>query len=84
MTKTLTIWGVLLLAGCGPVPQSGYRDQDVRRDVFFECLKALPAGPQATMYNDWAEVVGECGDQAYNISARGYSDVRAAEKVEKQ
>ena len=91
LTKKLSIPLMLLLAGCAPKlpngePYSGgYYDQDVRRDGFFECLRALPAGPQATRYNDWSEVVSECGSQATTLSARGFTDTYAAPpKVERQ
>jgi|GEM_PF-6508001 len=68
-----------VLAGCeNPAPPTGgYYDQDIRRDVFFECLKSLPNGPNSTKYNDWSEVVEECGTQAYYISARGFRNTRA-------
>jgi hypothetical protein len=75
---------LVMLAGCArehandKEDRGGYYDQDVRREVFFECLRAAPAGPQHTKYNDWSEVVGECGDQAHAISARGWSDTHAA------
>jgi len=32
----------------------------LQRELFNECMKALPAGPVATKYNDWDEVVKEC------------------------
>lgn len=87
-SKTLCVLVLVMLAGCARDPENpshgGYYDQDVRREVFFECLKVVPAGPQATKYNDWSEVVSECGNQASYISQRGYSDTRAAVKVEKQ
>lgn len=31
-------------------------------------MEALPAGPQATRYNDWAEVVAECRVTAYRLA----------------
>ena len=43
-------------------------NQTKRQEIFFKCMKALPAGPQATKYNDWDEVVSECGSQAYYMS----------------
>lgn len=70
----------LCLAGCQP-PARGYYDQDVRREVFFQCLSSVPNGPLTTKYNDWSEVVAECGSQALNISARGFSDTKAKPEV---
>ncbi len=50
-----------VLAGCGdPSPNSMMRDQCKRQQIFLQCMAALPAGPEATMYNDWAEVVEAC------------------------
>lgn len=89
-TKDLLICvAVLALSGCARQPSAGephkggYYDQDARREMFFECLKVLPAGPQATKYNDWSEVVSECGSQAASISQCGYTNTLCAAKVEK-
>lgn len=35
-------------------------DMCLQRELFNECMKNLPAGPVATKYNDWDEVVKEC------------------------
>lgn len=40
-------------------------DQTKRTTIFMDCLKALPAGPQSTKYNDWDEVVNACESAAY-------------------
>lgn len=40
----------------------------LRQELFFKCLDAVPVGPQTTKYNDWAEVVSECGQQALWMS----------------
>jgi hypothetical protein len=45
-----------------------YYDQDKREELFFECLKNIPKGPDDVKYNDWSEVVKECGDQSREIS----------------
>ena len=42
--------------------------------AFKECLKALPAGPEQTHYNDWNEVVREC---------RYYAEEAATRRVER-
>jgi hypothetical protein len=63
------------LSGCsseiGP-----HVDQCMRRDIFQQCLQALPAGPTATMYNDWDEVVAKCDDAAYYQSLRARSQIK--------
>jgi hypothetical protein len=56
-----------MLTACAP-PKGPDPDQKVRREIFIECLRTVPNGPQATKYNDWSEVVSECGSQAYYIS----------------
>ena len=49
----------------------------LQREIFNECMKMLPAGPVATKYNDWDEVVSECGNQAYYMSHRKASTIPA-------
>lgn len=69
--KTVIVILVVLLAGCSeaPTPQpSRYPDQALRREIFEMCLKTVPAGPAQTKYNDWDEVVAECGSQAYYLA----------------
>lgn len=59
----------LMLVGCWEV-EPEVHDQCMRREIFKECLAALPAGPKQTQYNDWAEVVRECETAAYYQSYR--------------
>ena len=56
----------LLAAGCAP--EKWEADQKLQAELFFKCLKHLPAGPLAAKYNDWDEVVAECGAQARQMS----------------
>lgn len=85
MTKTLSICvTLLLLAGCEPPEQSWYYDQDLRRTILMECLQKAPAGPQATKYNDWSEVVDECGYQAERLSIVSKYRIHGTHKVEAQ
>lgn len=71
---TVICAALFLLAGCdagkstAPPKERWYYDQDLRRTVFLECLQRAPAGPTSTRYNDWSEVVEECGMQAADIS----------------
>lgn len=60
----------LALYGCDPVDSPWETDQELRREIFFQCLQALPKGPESTRYNDWSEVVEECGDQAYHMAQK--------------
>ena len=60
---------MILLAGCNDYPRY-VTDQQLRQELFFKCMQALPAGPQATKYNDWDEVVSECGTQAEWLAKR--------------
>ena len=63
------------LGGCAdPDPQRV--DQCMRREIFQQCLTNLPAGPKATMYNDWDEVVKECENVAYYQSLRRQSGIK--------
>ena len=69
----------LLLAACSkddkPFIDERVANQCLRRELFNECMKMLPAGPLATKYNDWDEVVAECGSQAYYMSHRKESTI---------
>lgn len=42
----------------------------LHRELFNECMKALPAGPVATKYNDWDEVVAECRQGSRYLAKR--------------
>ncbi len=65
MNRSIAIMAALImLAGCDQV-RPPKPDQELRQKIFLACLNALPAGPQATMYNDWAEVVDSCESAAY-------------------
>lgn len=65
--KYLALIAVLLMAGCD-VPKLQGPNQDIRERIFFQCLAAIPKGPEQTKCNDWQEVVEECGQQAYYMS----------------
>lgn len=72
-----------LLSACMPMTEGERKfaeksiyDQCRRAELFQQCMKALPAGPMATKYNDWNEVVSECGDQARMMSVRKESAVK--------
>lgn len=57
---------VVVLTGCEPPSYPKYElDQTLRRSLFKECMASLPAGPSATKYNDWDEVVSRCDSVAY-------------------
>ncbi len=61
------------LAACGPkTPYEPHSqsDQCIRAELFRQCMQSLPAGPVATQYNDWAEVVDECDGASYYQSMR--------------
>ena len=80
MKKLIVIFSLFLVA-CGKHSSetTGYasdvndviiQDMCIQREAFLECMKALPAGPQATKYNDWDEVVAECRHTSYYLSKR--------------
>ena len=77
--KKLLLISTLLLTACGkepnPLIESRVANQCLRREIFNECMKILPAGPISTKYNDWDEVVSECGNQAYYMSHRKESTI---------
>ena len=77
--KKLILLTVLLLAACSkddkPFIDERVSNLCLQREIFNECMKMLPAGPVATKYNDWDEVVRECGKQAYYLSIRNESTI---------
>lgn len=65
-----------VLVGCEvPRPTNGV-DQCLRQELFSKCLAELPKGPEAAVYNDWAEVVTSCQNAAYSHSLRKYEYVK--------
>jgi len=72
MRASIILFLLLALAGCDQPKY--HHDQALRTRLFFRCLQALPAGPRSTQYNDWNEVVSECGDQAYDMATRCVSN----------
>lgn len=69
MKYATLILAAILLVGCQSNELSVV-DQCMRREIFQQCMKALPAGPQTTKYNDWGEVVSQCESVAYYQSLR--------------
>ena len=67
--RYLGLMCLVLLGACEPKGRF-VRDNDVQAKVFAACMAALPAGPERTHYNDWAEVVEECNDAARDIATR--------------
>ena len=70
---------LIMLVSCAPTCETKI-DQTLRAKLFQECLKVVPAGPLATKYNDWDEVVDSCGSQAYYQSQYGCNAVMEGKK----
>jgi hypothetical protein len=70
----LSVLALVFLSGC---TETTATDQCLRREIFFQCLNSLPAGPVATKYNDWDEVVSQCGSEAAFQSIRKKSQITA-------
>lgn len=61
----------LVLAACTEPVEERQADQCLRRELFQECLAAVPQGPTHTAgSNDWDEVIAECRTTAYYMSNR--------------
>lgn len=64
------------LTACNPYPGTAasefqwVTDPVIRAERFDACMKALPAGPVSTHYNDWSEVVDSCETAAYRQAQR--------------
>jgi hypothetical protein len=74
MVFWLAVLSLVFLSGCAETTAA---DQCLRRDIFFQCLQSLPAGPVETKYNDWDEVVSQCGTEAAFQSIRKKSQITA-------
>lgn len=65
---------MLALTACAdpidPTKSTYATDQCLRAELFAKCMAAIPAGPISPKYNDWDEVVGECGSAARYQSVR--------------
>ena len=72
MKKILLAVSVLALTACSVehTESKTVVDQCLRAQLFDRCVKIIPPGPLATRYNDWDEVIGECGGQALSQSRR--------------
>jgi len=70
MKYLLIFASLMILAGCEPIEPRSSTNQCLRTELFNQCMVKLPAGPLATKYNDWDEVVSECGSQAYYQAQR--------------
>jgi hypothetical protein len=74
--KYIILMIVMLLTACDngtvnvPPDKVVVTDQCLQREIFKECLNTVPAGPLATKYNDWDEVVVECRRSAYYMAQR--------------
>lgn len=78
----------ILLAGCNDevaeteqtvqARRENYSTYDncIRAEVFAQCLKGLPGGPQISKYNDWDEVVSECRAAAKEMSLRVRKNIK--------
>lgn len=75
---------ILVIAGCDDiprVPEPKYEVNQAKRvEMFKLCMDSLPAGPQTTKYNDWDEVVGECGYQAYYLALECVANCKSTER----
>lgn len=68
--------GAVAMAGCTDSPTNTVADQCMRAQIFQQCLKAVPAGPVSSNYNDWSEVVAQCASTAYYQSLRQREHVK--------
>lgn len=84
MRTVLIAVAVLILSACGdPTPMPKYDiDQCMRREIFQQCLQALPKGPEhVSNSNDWAEVVEACESAAHDQSFRIAGHVKPECKI---
>ena len=66
----LFFWAVFGII-CTEIGRPVYEvDQVLHREIFNECLKNIPKGPQSTRYNDWSEVINECNSTSYYMALK--------------
>lgn len=54
-----------LLSGCEEAKYPQWEvNQELRHQLFVECLGKIPSGPLSTTFNDWSEVVDSCENAA--------------------
>ena len=70
----------MLLSACDAM-KSPTPNQCLRQELFEKCMVILPKGPDATKYNDWAEVVTACSQQSYYSSLRPETQIPIQCKV---
>lgn len=82
MRYALALILALSVSACDAPDEPSYAtNQQKRQELFQACLKALPAGPQTTHYNDWDEVVDSCESAAYYQSKYCYKNCPPEEKA---
>jgi hypothetical protein len=76
--KYAILCAALLMSACGQkiTEMQSAPDQCMRTELFKTCMTLLPAGPAATKYNDWDEVVSACDKAAYYQSMRALSSIK--------
>ena len=72
---------VFFLFGCEDIveekPTDIVRDQCLRIQLYQQCMKDLPKGPEVVgTSNDWDEVIGQCDENARYQSARKRQHVK--------
>ena len=64
LANKILLTALLLLAGCTEPSEMMQHDQCLRREIFMQCLAAVPKGPNSTVRDSWADVVNECENAA--------------------
>lgn len=79
MNKWILLLPLLLVACTKEEPklvEERRVNQCLKRELFVECMKVLPSGPQRTgTSNDWDEVVDSCTSYAVHTSVRNISQI---------
>lgn len=50
--------------------------------LYSKCIAGIPKGPDATVYNDWAEVISECRKHAREVAPRVHKSKQYANTCE--
>lgn len=71
MKTLISIIMLLILTGCNITPEQKVTmdtDRCKHIELFQQCLKLTPKGPESTTFNSWDNVIEACDTAAYRQS----------------
>jgi hypothetical protein len=80
MVRKIAVAVALTVIGCEKMNEvTTAPDQCLRREIFMQCLAAVPKGPEKVSdSNDWDEVIDSCASAAH------YQSLRRVDKIKEE